>query len=262
MLNTIVKYRHLEIILHVLAWSLMLFLPYLVSERDNQYKIGPLPGGYFTLAGVIHIFIFYTNALFLFPRLLNKRYGLLYLISAILLIALSVWLKSAILNNWFSDVSADARAHILFPSVIVFIVSVFYSIVVDKIRTERLQKQNEALQLMMELKFLRSQISPHFLFNVLTSMIALARKKSDYLETSLHMLSNLMRYMLYNAGRKIPVEQELDYLRSYVDLQKLRFGDALKIKFVAVLPKDSAIDGIEPMLLVPFIENAFKHGTV
>jgi len=91
------------------------------------------------------------------------------------------------------------------------------------------------MQLGMELKFLRSQISPHFLFNTLTNLVFLARKKSDRLETSLLMLSNLMRYMLYDAGKKISLKQEIEYLESYVALQKLRFGPDVKIAFIAEL---------------------------
>jgi sensor histidine kinase YesM len=156
---------------------------------------------------------------------------------------------------------ADAKTHVLFPSVIIFIVSVFYSLTVEKIRAEKMQKENEALQLGMEVKFLRSQISPHFLFNILTNLISLARKKSDNLESSLLMLSGLMRYMLYDAGKKILLQQEVEYLESYIALQKLRFGRDVKIVFNTELPKEEISNSIEPMLLIPFVENAFKHGT-
>ena len=157
----IIKYRYFNFILHVLAWSIVLFLPYLVSDADNQYKIGPLPGLYFTLSSIIHMIIFYGNALFLYPKFLNRRYWWLYIVSAVLLIILSVKVKLYMLASLFPDVSPDARSHVLFPSVLVFTVSIFYCIAVDKIRAEKLQKENEAMQLGMELKLLRSQISPH-----------------------------------------------------------------------------------------------------
>jgi LytS/YehU family sensor histidine kinase len=142
-----------------------------------------------------------------------------------------------------------------------FVVSIFYSITVEKIRAEKLQKENEALRLGMEVKFLRSQISPHFLFNILTNLVSLARKKSDNLETSLLMLSGLMRYMLYDAGKRISLQQEVEYLESYIELQKLRFGRDVKIVFNRELSQEEVNYSIEPMLLIPFIENAFKHGT-
>lgn len=257
----IVKYRYFNFILHVLGWSIVLFFPYLVSDAGNQYKIGPLPGLYFTLSGIIHMIIFYGNAFFLYPKFLNRAYWWLYIVSAILLVIFSVWAKFYILASWFPDDQPDARSHVLFPSVVVFTVSVFYSIAVERVRAEKLQKENEAMQLGMELKFLRSQISPHFLFNILTNLVSLARKKSDDLETSLLMLSGLMRYMLYDTDKKISLQQEAEYLESYIALQKLRFGRDIKIIFNMDLSHEQTNYTIEPMLLIPFVENAFKHGT-
>lgn len=257
----IIKYRYFNFILHVLAWSIVLFFPFLVSDAGNQYKIGPLPGLYFTLSGIMHMIIFYGNALFLYPKFLNRAYWWLYIVSATLLIIFSVRIKFYILAWWFPDVLQDARSHVLFPSVLVFTVSVFYSIAVDRIRAEKLQKENEAMQLGMELKFLRSQISPHFLFNILTNLVSLARKKSDHLETSLLMLSGLMRYMLYDTGKKISLQQEVEYLESYIALQELRFGRDVKIVVNTELSYEETNYSIEPMLLIPFVENAFKHGT-
>lgn len=247
--------------LHALVWTIVLFFPFLVSSADNQYSIGPLPGFYFTLSGIIHIIIFYVNAFFLYPKLLNRTYWWLYIVCVVLLIFLSVQVKYFILGEWFPDAPADARTHVLFPSLMVFIVSVFYSITVEKIRTEKLQKENEAMQLGSELKFLRSQISPHFLFNILTNLVSLARKKSDQLETSLLMLSGLMRYMLYDPAKKISLQQEVEYLDNYIALQQLRFGRDVEITFDKDLSADISNYSLEPMLLISFVENAFKHGT-
>ena len=98
------------------------------------------------------------------------------------------------------------------------------------------------------------------MFNVLNNMVALARKKSDDLEPSLITLSSLLRYMLYETDEdKVPVEKEVEYLRNYIDLQKQRFGKNIQVNtdFNDVQKGHS----IEPMLLIPFVENAFKHGT-
>lgn len=257
----IVTYRYFNVVVHALAWSIVLFFPYLVGSSGDHYKIGPLPGLFFTWSGIIHMIIFYVNALFLYPKLLNRVYWLLYILSSILLITCSFLAKSYILTVWFPEALPDARTHLLFPSVLVFIVSMCYSIVVDKIHTEKWQKEKEAMQSEIELKFLRSQISPHFLFNILTNLVSLARKKSDQLEPSLLMLSGLMRYMLYGAGKKISLQQEAEYLESYVALQKLRFARDVKIAFDIALSREATNLSIEPMLLIPFVENAFKHGT-
>jgi LytS/YehU family sensor histidine kinase len=118
-----------------------------------------------------------------------------------------------------------------------------------------------AEQLAIKLKFLRSQINPHFIFNVLTSLVSLARKKSDQLEPSLIMLSDLVRYMLYESDeKKVPLFREVGYLENYIELQKLRFGDTVKIEARIELSEWEARQSIEPMLLIPFLENSFKHG--
>lgn len=130
----------------------------------------------------------------------------------------------------------------------------------DRIKTERLIKEKETENLKTELSFLRSQVSPHFMFNVLNNMVALARKRSDELEPSLIKLSSLMRYMLYETDEdKVALEKEIDYLQSYIDLQQQRFGKHVKVN--VLFQKDDINYSIEPMLLIPFVENAFKHGT-
>ncbi len=130
----------------------------------------------------------------------------------------------------------------------------------DRAETARQVSEKETEHLKTELAFLRSQISPHFMFNVLNGMVALARKKSDLLEPSLIKLSSIMRYMLYeNDDEKVPLEKELEYLQSYIDLQKQRFGKSITVT-TSIQPVDKNYC-IEPMLLIPFVENAFKHGT-
>lgn len=256
-----IKGRYFTVLVHIGAWAIALFFPFLLSSVSDGYKIGPLPGLYFVLQGIPHIIIFYVNAFFLYPRFLNRIYWFLYAISVILLIMLSYAMKLYILAWWFPDSLQDARSHILFPSLMVLLASVFYSIAVERVRVEKQQKENTAMQVEMELKFLRSQISPHFLFNILTNLVFLARKKSDQLEASLLMLSSLMRYMLHDTGKKISLRQEVEYLESYVALQKLRFGYDVKIAFNIDVSSDEMERTVEPMLLIPFAENAFKHGT-
>lgn len=138
-------------------------------------------------------------------------------------------------------------------------ISISYRIIMDNSRLEKIRKERENENLKTELSFLRSQVSPHFIFNILNNMVSLARKKSDMLEPSLIELSKLMRYMLYeNDDERVSLDREVDYLRSYIALQLLRFGDDVSISFNP--PENIGIYRIEPMLLTPFVENAFKHG--
>lgn len=125
----------------------------------------------------------------------------------------------------------------------------------NKQSAEQLEKE----KLQAELKFLKSQIHPHFLFNTLNSLYSLTLNNSKTAPDVVLKLSDLMRYMLYETNTsRVPLQKELEHLRSYVDLEKLRYEDRVDISFAVY----GDIEGrmIPPMLLLPFIENSFKHG--
>lgn len=111
-----------------------------------------------------------------------------------------------------------------------------------------------------ELNYLRTQTNPHFLFNSLNSIYSLAHKKSDLVPDAIVTLSEMMRYMLYETDNKyVLLEKEIDYIKNYIDLQKLRLNNIENISInIHGNTKDKFI---EPMLLISFIENAFKYGT-
>jgi two-component system, LytTR family, sensor kinase len=117
----------------------------------------------------------------------------------------------------------------------------------------------EKEKLEAELKFLKSQIHPHFLFNTLNNLYALTLKKSNLAPDMVIQLSNLLEYMLYTGKEsEVRLNDELNQIRGYIDLEKLRFGKRLQIS----LDIDKKIDGllIAPLILLPFVENSFKHG--
>ncbi|MGL1888817.1 MAG: histidine kinase [Reichenbachiella sp.] len=110
-----------------------------------------------------------------------------------------------------------------------------------------------------ELKFLKSQINPHFLFNTLNNLYALTLKKSDYAPEVVLKLSELISYMLYECNApKVLLDNELNFIKNYIEIERMRHGDDLQIK--AMINGDSTNIYIAPMILIPFIENSFKHG--
>nr|WP_237487894.1 histidine kinase [Hufsiella arboris] len=110
-----------------------------------------------------------------------------------------------------------------------------------------------------ELKFLKNQINPHFLFNTLNNIYGLARKKSDKAPEVVMRLSKLLRFMLYESDRRtMPISDEIRVLEDYVQLEKIRFNDRLNLSFKQNI--DDFDQVITPLILLPFIENAFKHG--
>jgi two-component system LytT family sensor kinase len=110
-----------------------------------------------------------------------------------------------------------------------------------------------------EVNFLRAQVNPHFLFNILNNLYALTLKKSELAPDVVLKLSEMMEYMLYDStGEKVPLEKEIGYLNNYMELERLRFSGEAVIN----LNINSELNGheIAPLLLLPLVENAFKHG--
>ena len=121
------------------------------------------------------------------------------------------------------------------------------------------EKELEKEKLAAELQFLKQQTNPHFLFNTLNNLYALARKKSDDTPEAIMQLSHLMRYVLYETStKKVAISKELEVIKHYIDLEKLRYGDRLSIDLVI----DEKLNGqlVAPLLFLPLVENAFKHG--
>jgi two-component system LytT family sensor kinase len=110
-----------------------------------------------------------------------------------------------------------------------------------------------------ELNYLRSQTNPHFLFNTLNNIYSLARDKSDLAAESILRLSKILRFMLYETGGNyIAIEQELQIIMDYIDLEKLRYDESLRINFNHDI--EDMKQALPPLLLMPLVENAFKHG--
>jgi LytS/YehU family sensor histidine kinase len=152
-----------------------------------------------------------------------------------------------------------SASHNLTTFLLTVAASITLKLIWDKSEADRLLQEKQEESLKTELSFLRSQISPHFVFNVLNNMVALARLKSDQLEPTIMKLSNLMQYMLYETDEeKVLLATEVEYLHSYIDLQQQRFGSKVKLNVSLNATEDWL--SIEPMMLIPFVENAFKHG--
>lgn len=218
---------------------------------------------------VLLIFIFYIHHYLIYP-LKNKKNGILNY-SLCILGCLIVYLTVnhfihqrdlGLLPQMANAMPRLPRPNFLMPILpfaLVIVSGFCYQQYLDRIKCEKLIKELENIQLKTELAFLSSQIEPHFIFNILNTMVSMARKKSTHLETSLINLSQLMRYMLYsNNGKTINLAEEIDYVKSYIDLQMLRYEEDVKLKLQLI--GDFSTHQIEPMLLIPFIENAFKHG--
>lgn len=149
--------------------------------------------------------------------------------------------------------------HLIFEasqSLGLFIFVILLSLV---IRTRSQLRATEKEKLNAELAYLKAQINPHFLFNTLNSIYSLAIVKSDYTPTAVVKLSGMMRYVLTESSTEfVSLEKEINYIRDFVDLQKIRLGDTAAVQFD--ISGEFLGKRIAPLILIAFIENAFKHG--
>jgi len=263
-LNKGIQSRSFTIAIHVLFWLGFFLLPFV---DDNRQHIS----NYFITRNAFLLFLlasfYYTNSLALIPKLLLP--GKLRVYSFIVLVIILV---ISVMNLLFAQILDGVMEHEMhhpsflrrllfpvFPSLFVFAISTAVKITNEWFRNEKEKKEMENEKLNSELAFLKSQVNPHFLFNILNNICSLARKKSDETEQSIIKLSQIMRYMLYESkDEKVSLEKEVEYLQNYIELQRLRISDTVIINFTINGNPENYL--IEPMLLIPFVENAFKHG--
>jgi sensor histidine kinase YesM len=266
-------YKFNSWLIHLAFWAVYLALPFMVRpnptirdvheiERFQRWTI------LYSLVCFSHVPIFYFHTEILIKKILKKRGVWLYLIGIILLIAGSFYFNDILRDLIFNTHGERKTGNFLrrgplmsgiFQILFIIAIGYIYQNVVDNLKEKELLKESENETLKSELSFLRSQISPHFMFNVLNSVVSLSRRKPEMVEPVVIKLSELMRYMLYETNdSSVPLEKEALYLESYIDLQKIRFGNDISIEFEQDMQKKGL--AIEPMLLIPFVENAFKHG--
>lgn len=249
---------------HIAFWvSYYLYRVYLyIDVYDNTIQVQ-----FFEL--FVKIFAVYANLYILMPFFLKKEKNLYYGISLVALIILSGAMQLQVVA-WMieAELYVNFNPELLYSSRKVFnvtsnIVSLIFLVMVAKIMKDNYinQQINQALlqeKLEHELKFLKAQINPHFFFNTLNSLYALILNKSDLAVEVIVKLSNLMSYMLYETNQdEVLLDKELDYLGDYIELEKLRFGDELEVNYQIQGLLDHKY--IAPMLLIPFVENSFKH---
>ena len=248
-----------------MVWvAILVFFVFLSSRNSNLYEAVII----FVYFGFFNIAIFYSNCLYILPRYLNKRRYLhcaaliilLILISSLLKYAFALLFKETILIRGESTISfAQYFVGAIFTGLFFVFLSTAFKFSVDWFLNEKIRKNLESEKLIAELAFLRSQVNPHFLFNSLNNIYSLAYQKSDKAPEAIMKLSEIMRYMLQESNEsRVKLAREIQYLENYIELQKLRFKDQAYIELL--ISGDCTGQDIAPLILISFVENAFKHG--
>lgn len=213
----------------------------------------------------MHALVSYFNLYYLVPRYLFTKSYLLYLVTIVLSI-FSICFPLAIIAHLVIN-NKDLQSLVWSSAFLFFLsLSVLFSVVMTMVlkfikqwyKDQKSQKELQQIQLQTELKFLKAQINPHFLFNSLNNLYALTLKKSDLAPTVVLRLSDILRYVLYESSQgEVSILKEIQHILDYVEIEKLRLGNSVKID--VRVDENIKDQNIEPMLLLTLVENAFKH---
>lgn len=262
------KYR--LVFFHISFWLVYIsFFLYEIGPRHSNEKID---WERVSLIALTHIFftasITYFNFLYLVPRyFIPKKLGLyltFFSIAFLTILSLNIY-SSFRINDWqhhFPDHFNTSRFIILVGSNMLFIVIFVSSLgfAFERFDLESKQKALENERLSAELNFLKAQINPHFLFNTLNNLYYLAYTHSENTTEVISKLSQMMRYMIYETNHdRVRLSQEIEYMENYISLERLRLNNQIPIHFTISGKEREVI--IAPLILITFLENAFKHGS-
>jgi two-component system, LytTR family, sensor kinase len=258
--NTFKRLSKNRIFQHVLFWSMSFLILTNIFKVSAEIKRIDL-----IYTAIFHVPIFlivYLNLRLLFPVFLEKGKYFLYGISVLALIALGAGFYIILFDNWIDYIFSGYYFIAYYGFLDISLYFVIYIFVTNLLRLARgwfhLQ-EIEKEKTVAELKALKSQINPHFLFNSLTSIYSLARKNSTQVPEKVIQLSDLMRHIIYDSDVEyILLPKEIEMIRNYIELQNLRTPENEKIE----LEVTGEVEGkkVAPLIFLPFVENSFKHG--
>lgn len=273
-----------KILLHASVWFLLLLFPLLImmyEEHDTERNLRMLKLNWLQMSQ--YAVIFYINYLWLIRKYFMQKKFLVFFVINLLLLALMLWFNDMIHTEVFAEPGKEffkdkgfrpnpppdkpgmppfrffwvkGLLSLLVPT----IVAIAVSSVENWFRSEEAQKEASRAQLESELQNLRYQIQPHFFFNSLNNIYSLVETSAPKAQQAIHGLSRMMRYLLYETSRTtVGLDEEIRFIVSYIELMKLRQTD--KTLLIYSFPEIEARHWqLAPLLFIPLIENAFKHG--
>ena len=270
----IFRSKAFEVVTHILLWGVFfIFLAFFSPVRSHE----AVDTGFIAKSTAIFIaffmIAFYVNYFLLIEWLIFNKKILVFVGINILLIALCSWLHDLVRMEmpqhpnpgFFMKPGGPKPNKFLFiikmagPFVLPVVMSVAIKITQHWFKTETEKKEIENKNLESELEHLRYQIQPHFFFNSLNNIYSLIEVSPAKAQETVHSLSKLMRYLLYETGNpKVELSKEITFLKKYIGLMELRLSE--KIKVTAAFPSVLNHYEVAPLLFVPLIENAYKHG--
>ena len=272
-MSSTAKYFSRQNIVHIVCWAMVICFPLLFFVSSDTW--GERFSRFMRTLGspLSYMVVFYVNYLWLVPRFLfKKRYKTFFLVN-VLVVALGF----VVMFGWWNlitSVSFDAVQHgphhprsrpwPFFHAALMLILFVGLSVAVKMSQRwqqlEQDKKEAERSRTQAELKNLRNQLNPHFLLNTLNNIYALIAFDPDKAQMAVGELSKMLRHMLYdNQQNFVPLYKEVEFIKNYIELMKIRVTDSVKIDTVIDIDAEDSTP-IAPLIFISLIENAFKHG--
>lgn len=258
--------RNLKVFFHISSWLLFMLLSMVFYANFWSWEMAILRG---LLICLVFIIVFYINTRVLIPYLYKTKRYFLYIVTSLMLLAVYFGIRVVYRDYIFETpanillVAKPFQSEFLIVTSFLFIysLSVFYSLaenyfVVTARNREILRQRDES-----ELRMLKAQVNPHFLFNTLNNLYSLAYTRSEKTPSAIMALSEIMRYLIYEVGEpQVLAENEVRFLQNYIELEKLRIEEPDKVSLVIEKPSQGLM--VSPLIFINFIENAFKHSNI
>ncbi|HWK07101.1 MAG TPA: histidine kinase [Puia sp.] len=255
--NTLVK-------LQWLIWSVLtvMFFFYTLEIDPVSYAFD-----YAIHSTLSYAFIVYANALWLMPRLYRKKKYIAYTLSILFMLVAVTYLRvTSQVYIWFhyiiqKPLLLEFRSYVytFIINSLFFVFSIAFRFTLDFFQIKQQQQKLLKEHAQAQLSLLKAQVQPHFLFNTLNNIYFVAQRESPITADLIEKLSSIMRYFLEQGPKQeIALTAELDFIRNYIELEKMRMRYPVKTDIE--LPEDLSLIRIPPMLLIPLVENVFKHG--
>ena len=266
----------LQLVILVAAWAAFFSLPFQFfpynkahSPFDSQRFVNS-----FIVTNVVCLGFYFINGWILIPNILARKKTFLYIVIVLssfflYLTIMYVVATTAPETSAFLKYAAEKDIHLKGPTffssgpmtlfLLAFVISTGSKVISEWFTAEQVKEEIKQQQLQTELSLLKSQVNPHFLFNTLNSIYSLSVANNRKTSDAVMKLSHIMRYTLEESQKDfVMLQQEIDFINSYIQLQKLRLTDNIQIQFSTCGNMEHVM--IAPLLFIPFIENAFKYG--
>lgn len=266
-----------RLVFHILILTLLLFIPVLLMPADSENFQRKVLIDRFIIrwatTGMVITPIYLINVYYFISRFLIPGKYVVYALVLIASVILTVWLNTYVnvlaplpelpfgADRGPGPGDGSSTRIILFPLIMSLALGTSFEMIINWEIQRREKAQIEREKMAAELSFLKSQMNPHFLFNSLNNIYSLAERRSDKTGEAVLMLSSLLRYMLYGSNNgKTQLSKEIECIENYIAIQKMRIPSREDITIGLTINAGDLNSRIEPLILLPFVENAFKHG--